>query len=60
MKEAEIILTAERHNELVVAEAQVGMLKALLKKRLTAWQGIIYDDVKVLCDMLGIERSEEV
>lgn len=60
MKEAEIILTAERHKEMVVAEAQVGMLKAFLEKRLNAWHGINYDEVKVLCDMLGIERSEEV
>lgn len=60
MEEAEIILTAERHNELVVAEAQVGMLKTLLEKRLNAWHGLTYDEVKVLCDMLGIERSEEV
>ena len=60
MKEADIILTAERHDALVVAEAQAGMLKGFLEKRLNAWHGITYDEVKVLCDLLGIERSEEV
>ena len=59
MKEAEIILTAERHQELVVAEAQANMLKAFLTKRLNEWQGIPYNDVKVLCDMLGIERRDD-
>ena len=59
MNEAEIILTAARHRELLVAETQADMLKAFLEKRLNAWHGITYDEVKVLCDMLGIERSEE-
>ena len=59
MKEAEIILTAERHQELVVAEAQANMLKAVLEKRLNSWLGICYDEVKVLCDMLGIERRDD-
>ena len=59
MKEAEIILTAERHQELAVAETQANMLKAFLEKRLNEWQGIPYNDVKAVCDMLGIERRDD-
>lgn len=58
MNEAEIILSAKRHQELVVAESQANMLKRILEKRLNAWQGIEYAELKVLCDMLGIERKE--
>jgi hypothetical protein len=59
MKEAEIILTAERHDALVVAEAQVGMLKAFLEKKLNAWHAIDYNELKVVCDLLGIERRDD-
>lgn len=60
MNEAEIILTAQRHKELVRAETQLDMVKDFLGKRLNDWQSIAYTDLKTVCDLLGIERREAV
>lgn len=55
---AEITISVERFEQLVAAEREAKIIKTLLKDKRSHYSKIEYNEVDMLCRMLGVEEED--